>query len=46
MTDRLHFVGVCIRYFKYLTEKLSTGLSNEEAEFMKTMQEYRDDLSD
>ncbi len=47
--ERNDIVGVCIRHFKYLTEKLSTGLSNEEAEFMKTMQEietiYRTEMS-
>jgi predicted transposase YdaD len=35
----LGVVGVCIRHYKYLSEKISTGLSNEEAAFMKTMQE-------
>jgi predicted transposase YdaD len=48
-TDRLHPLGVCIRHYKYLSERLSTGLSNEEATFMKTMQEidtiYRAEMS-
>jgi hypothetical protein len=47
--ERNDIVGVCIKHFKYLTEKSSTGLSNEEAEFMKTMQEidtiYRAEMS-
>jgi hypothetical protein len=37
--ERNDIVEVCIKHFKYLTEKSSTGLSNEEAKFMKTMQE-------
>jgi Domain of unknown function (DUF4351) len=37
--ERNDIVGVCIRHYKYLSEKISTGLSNEEAAFMKTMQE-------
>jgi hypothetical protein len=47
--ERNDIVGVCIRHYKYLSEKLSTGLSNEEATFMKTMQEidtiYRAEMS-
>jgi hypothetical protein len=47
--ERNDIVEVCIKQFKYLTEKSSTGLSNQEAEFMKTMQEidriYRAEIS-
>jgi hypothetical protein len=37
--ERNDIVEVCIKHFKYLSEKSTTGLSEEEANFMKTMQE-------
>jgi hypothetical protein len=47
--ERNDIVGVCIRHYKYLNEKISTDLSSEEAAFMKTMQEidtiYRAEMS-
>jgi Domain of unknown function (DUF4351) len=47
--ERNDIVEVCIKHFRYLTEKLSTGLSEEEADFMKTMQEidtiYQSEMS-
>jgi Domain of unknown function (DUF4351) len=30
---------VCIKHFKYLSEKSATGLTPEEEDFMKTMQD-------
>jgi Domain of unknown function (DUF4351) len=47
--ERNDIVEVCIKHFRYLTEKLVTGLSEEEANFMKTMQEidtiYQSEMS-
>jgi hypothetical protein len=37
--ERNDIVEVCIKHFKYLSEKSTTGLSGEEEDFMKTMQE-------
>ncbi len=37
--ERNDIVEVCIKHFKYLIEKSTTGLSEEEDNFMKTMQE-------
>jgi hypothetical protein len=37
--ERNDILEVCIKHFKYLSEKSTTGLSGEEADFMKTMQE-------
>jgi hypothetical protein len=37
--ERNDIVEVCIKHFKYLIEKSVTGLSEEEDNFMKTMQE-------
>jgi hypothetical protein len=40
---------VCIKHFKYLSEKSATGLTQEEADFMKTMQDidriYKSELN-
>ncbi len=47
--ERNDIVEVCIKHFKYLTEKSATGLSQEEEDFMKTMQEidaiYRSEMA-
>jgi hypothetical protein len=47
--ERNDIVEVCIKHFRYLTEKLVTSLSEEEADFMKTMQEidtiYQSEMS-
>jgi hypothetical protein len=37
--ERNDIVEVCIKHFKYLVEKSATDLSEEEGNFMKTMQE-------
>jgi hypothetical protein len=37
--ERNDIAEVCIKHFKYLSEKSTTGLSGEEEDFMKTMQE-------
>jgi predicted transposase YdaD len=37
--ERNDIVEVCIKHFKYLVEKSVTDLSEEEGNFMKTMQE-------
>jgi hypothetical protein len=37
--ERNDIVEVCIKHFKYLVEKAATDLSEEEGNFMKTMQE-------
>jgi Domain of unknown function (DUF4351) len=37
--ERNDILEVCIKHFKYLTEKSPSNLSNEEEDFMKTMQE-------
>ena len=37
--ERNDIVEVCIKHFKYLAEKSGTGLSEQEENFMKTMQE-------
>jgi hypothetical protein len=40
---------VCIKHFKYLSEKSATGLTSEEEDFMKTMQDidtlYKSEMS-
>jgi Domain of unknown function (DUF4351) len=47
--ERNDIVEVCIKHFKYLTEKLPSNLSEEEEDFMKTMQEidtmYRSEIN-
>jgi hypothetical protein len=47
--ERNDIVEVCIKHFKYLIEKSATGLSQEEEDFMKTMQEidaiYRSEMA-
>jgi Domain of unknown function (DUF4351) len=47
--ERNDIVEVCIKHFKYLTEKSVAGLSQEEEDFMKTMQEidavYRSEMA-
>jgi predicted RNase H-like nuclease (RuvC/YqgF family) len=47
--ERNDIVEVCIKHFKYLVEKSVTDLSEEEDNFMKTMQEidtlYRAEMS-
>jgi hypothetical protein len=37
--ERNDILEVCIKHFKYLSEKSTTGLTQEEEDFMKTMQE-------
>jgi len=37
--ERNDILEVCIKHFKYLSEKSSTGLTQAEDDFMKTMQE-------
>jgi Domain of unknown function (DUF4351) len=37
--ERNDIVEVCIKHFQYLAEKSGTGLSEQEENFMKTMQE-------
>jgi Domain of unknown function (DUF4351) len=37
--ERNDILEVCIKHFKYLSEKSATGLTQEEEEFMKTMQD-------
>lgn len=37
--ERNDILEVCIKHFKYLSEKSSTGLTQEEEDFMKTMQD-------
>jgi Domain of unknown function (DUF4351) len=37
--ERNDILEVCIKHFKYLSEKSTTGLTPEEEDFMKTMQE-------
>jgi hypothetical protein len=37
--ERNDIVEVCIKHFKYLAEKLPSNLSEQEEDFMKTMQE-------
>jgi Domain of unknown function (DUF4351) len=47
--ERNDIVEVCIKHFRYLTEKSVAGLSQEEKDFMKTMQEidavYRSEMA-
>jgi predicted transposase YdaD len=47
--ERNDIVEVCIKHFKYLTEKPPSSLSEEEEDFMKTMQEidaiYKSEMS-
>jgi hypothetical protein len=47
--ERNDIVEVCIKHFKYLAEKSGTSLSEQEENFMKTMQEidtiYRAEMS-
>ena len=47
--ERNDIVEVCIKHFKYLAEKSETSLSEQEDNFMKTMQEidiiYRAEMS-
>ena len=37
--ERNDILEVCIKHFKYLSEKSSTGLTQKDEDFMKTMQE-------
>jgi Domain of unknown function (DUF4351) len=37
--ERNDILEVCIKHFKYLSEKSATGLTPEEKDFMKTMQD-------
>jgi Domain of unknown function (DUF4351) len=37
--ERNDILEVCIKHFKYLSEKSATGLTQEEVDFMKTMQD-------
>jgi hypothetical protein len=37
--ERNDILEVCIKHFKYLSEKSATGLTPEEEDFMKTMQD-------
>jgi hypothetical protein len=37
--ERNDILEVCIKHFKYLSEKSATGLTPEEEDFMKTMEE-------
>jgi Domain of unknown function (DUF4351) len=47
--ERNDILEVCIKHFKYLSEKYSIGLTQEEEDFMKTMQEidtlYKSELN-
>lgn len=47
--ERNAIVEVCIKHFKYLAEKTPSNLSDEEEDFMKTMQEidtvYRSEIN-
>lgn len=47
--ERNDIVEVCIKHFKYLAEKLPSNLSDEEEDFMKTMEEidimYRSEMN-